>query len=314
MRQSSHECIGFKSLSQTGDGKRHVGCLGENGDYSPGSGVTENGHNFQPLRDVSSENHTKVMRQNRAGGSHTQGEQKQPSESYNDRLQLHGSSCGKGLLLVDGDRPCSSHKQGQESRVRAYLVRRPNGGYLKGLKHSSGEGISGNMRQNGTGGSHLSGLNPSRDISILELRQNGKHGEAANGLRPKKLGQFGELAQDGVTNKDKWMDLQVGRPEKINVDTPKVSSWTCPIGSNVLVWEEPNVRIMKEKDEFEECSTLDIPITASPWQQESLEPCSLPYNISMSPSNHSQHQLRSTSQHWEEDMDRVNKDCVANAW
>ncbi|XP_042329986.1 oocyte zinc finger protein XlCOF7.1-like [Sceloporus undulatus] len=295
MRQNNYECIGFKSLSQTGDGKRHVSCLGENGNCSPGSRVTENGHSFQPLRGVSSENHTKVMRQNKAGGSHTQEEQKQPAESYNDKLQLHGSSWGNGLLLVDGD------KQGQESQIRGYLVRRPNGGYLKGLKHSSGEGISANLRQNGTQESHLSGPNPNREVSILELRQNGNCGDAANGRKPKKPGQFGELTQGGGTNKEKWMDFQVGSPGKINADTPKVSSWTCPTGSNVLAWEEPNIRIMKEKDEFEECSALDIPITTSPWQPDSPEPYSLPCNISISPSNHSHHQFRSTFQHWEED-------------
>ncbi|XP_060636286.2 zinc finger protein 784 [Anolis sagrei] len=294
IRQSSHGCIGVKMEGS----KYNYGCLGDNGDSSQGSEVTENGHSFQPRRDVSGENHTEAMRPNKAGGSHTQGEQKQLAESCNDKLQLDGNSFGKGLSLVDGDRK-DIHKQGQESRVRSNLVRRANGDYLKGLKHSSGEGIGTNMRQNGTRGSHLSGLNPKMDVSILEPRQNGSDADATDDLRHQNPGQFGDVTQDGGTNKEKWMDFQVDTLK--NVVTPKVSSWTHPNNSNVLAWEEPNIRIMKEKDEFEDCSIIGMSNDVSPWQRESPEPWSLPYDISASPHSHSQHQFRMTSHHWEED-------------
>ncbi|XP_062994059.1 zinc finger protein 91-like [Elgaria multicarinata webbii] len=296
MRQGNQGGIGIKGMRQAGESKGHADGLGENGDCSHGQGVTQNGHSFRRLKYVSGDNHAKGLRQNRAGGSHTQGEQKQCTDSHGGRLQPDGSGCRKGLLLVSGNR-AYIHKPSQESGVRGYLVRRPNGGYLKGLKHSSGESVDVDMRQKG--GSHVGGLNQSRDISVSELRQNGRHGDAANGLRQNGTGHFRELRQDGGSNKEKQVGFPVCIPEKMNVLGRKVSSWTGPDRGNALAWEEPSMGLTRERGEFEGCCPID---SVSSWELESPEPCSLPYNISASPSKHSlQDQLGSTTQHWEEE-------------
>uniref|UniRef100_A0A8D2J8B7 C2H2-type domain-containing protein n=2 Tax=Varanus komodoensis TaxID=61221 RepID=A0A8D2J8B7_VARKO len=281
MRQGSQGGIGIiKGLGQAGNSKGHTGGLGENGDCSHDQGVTQNGQTFEQQKsEAHGENHTHSLRQNRAGGSHAQGEQKQCSDSHSERLQMDGSNCGKGLLLVSGNR-AYLHKLNQ---VRGYLLTRPNGGYLRGLKHSTGESIGTGMGQNGRGGSHVGGRSQSRDTSALELKPNG-------------TGHFRELRQDGGPKEEKQVDLQMGTPEKMNAHARKASSWTGSKKGSVLAWEEPSVRITK--DEFEGCSSLD---SVSPWELESPDSCSLPFSTSTSPSRHSfQDQLGNTTRHWEE--------------
>ncbi|XP_061446842.1 zinc finger protein 135-like [Rhineura floridana] len=293
MKQSSHS----KGLRQASDRKEHVGVLGGNGDC--GQEVTQNGHGFRRPKYVTGENPTLGLRQNRAGESHTQGEQKPHLDTPNGKLQLDDSSCGKGLLQVGSNRTYI-HKLSQESGVGGYLVRRTNGGYLRGLKHSSGESISAHTKQNGRGGSHANALNPSRAISTLEPRRNRHQGVAASDLRQNDTGHFQLLRQDSGSNKKKQVEFQVCAQGKSNVLTTKVSAWACPDRGNVMDWEETNVGI-RERTEFEGCSSLDMPASISPWEQEGPEPCSLPYNNSVSPGCCSlQDEFRSSPQHWQE--------------
>ncbi|XP_053219242.1 zinc finger protein 420-like [Podarcis raffonei] len=280
LRQSSHS----KGLRQASDSK---GGLGGNG--GTGQGPMQNGHSFRRQKYVGGENPTIGLRQNRAEGSHTQGEQKHHVSSHNGKLQLDDGICGKGLLEA------GSHKLSQESGVVGCLVRRTNDDYLKGPKHSSGESIGAHVKQNGRGECPVSALNPSRRLSTSVSRQNGHHGIAAHDLRQNGAGHFRLLRQDGSSNKQKEVAFQACAPGKINALTAKVSVWSCPD------WEETDLETRSERGEFEGCSPLDMPAGVSPWELESPEPCSLPYDISTSPGHGSlQEEFRSTAQHWEE--------------
>ncbi|KAJ7314026.1 hypothetical protein JRQ81_005916 [Phrynocephalus forsythii] len=288
VRQISHGSICVKGLKQAVNSEGHIGNLRGNGCIF-GPEIIENSHCFQRVKYVSGEHYTKVRIQN-----HTEGEVKQPVESH-DRLQLDDNSCGKGPLLVDGN-GTYIHKLSQEVRTRGYLVRTPNGGFLKGLKHSSKESVGAILKQNGRGGSHFSGLNP----GTSELRQNGSFRDAANGLRQNGISHFREVRQDGSSGKDKKVDLQALTPEKMESFVPKMSS-TCPDGNTVSVWKGPSTGITKEKAESEDCSPTDWPTSVSVWEPEIPEPYPLPYNISVPPRPHSlQDQRGNVSQHWEE--------------
>ncbi|XP_053116494.1 zinc finger protein 814-like [Hemicordylus capensis] len=291
MRQDNPGSGSMRGLRQNSNGKGHSGGLRESGNCSHDQVVIQNGHNFKRQEYLSHENHTQGVRQNRAGEGHAQGERKQPGESRHIRLQLNGGSCGKGLLQ-QGD--FHFHKFCQDSGDKGY------GGYLKGLKQSRGESIIADIKQNGRGGSSVGGLSPSREVNTTELRQNGSRGDH-NSLRQNGTDHFRELRQDGSTFKEKRRDFQVCIPENISIHTAKASAWACSDRGNVMAWDEPKMGIIRERDGFDG-SVSDRPVAMSPWELEGPEPCSLPYNISASPSHHSlRDQFGSSTQHWEEE-------------
>ncbi|KAL8176676.1 UNVERIFIED_CONTAM: hypothetical protein K2H54_037454 [Gekko kuhli] len=279
---------------KTGDSKGHVGEQGENGNCRLEQGETQNGHSFRLLKNSSEENHTKGLKSRKAEESLTQGDQKHVA-SHSSRLQLDAVSCGKGLLSVGGNRD-HIHRLSQNGGVRGYdLHRRPNGGYLKGLKHTSGKDSVADMKRNDTGGSPNSGLRQIRYDNTTKLRQNVSRGMSENGT-----GHFRELRQDGGTSKEEQVNFQACTPGNMNSLVPKMSVQTCPERGDIMVWEEPDMEIVKERDEHDECCLFDRRPCLSSWEPGISNACPSPYDLSVSPQHHSvQDQVSSTTQPWE---------------
>ncbi|XP_054849091.1 zinc finger protein 226-like [Eublepharis macularius] len=281
---------------KTGDSKGRVGELGENGDSNYDQVATQNGHSFRLVKYASGENQAKGLKPRKSGERHAQGEWKQHFASPSGRLD--GVSCGKGLLSVGGNKD-HIYKLSQDSVVGGYdLDQRPNGDYLKGLKHNGGKGTIADMRRNGA--ASISGLRQSQYGNATKLSQNVSHGGHINGMSENSTGHFGELRQDGGISKGKQVNFQACTLGKMNSLLPNVSVRTCPESRDVMAWEQPDTELTKRRDGFDECAPLDR--HSSPWEPGISDPCSLPYDLSVSPQSHSlQVQVSSTVQLWEEE-------------
>ncbi|XP_032091225.1 zinc finger protein 20-like [Thamnophis elegans] len=272
IRQGSRDGLKADALKQATDSNGHAGELGPNTNCRYSQKALPNGHSFkQQLPKASTENPTEGSRQNRAGGSHTQEEQKQLVDSCPGKLQLEsGSSCGKGFLPV-GDNRVSAHNQ------RGFGVRRPNG--LRGLKQSRSGGTE--VRQNGRGEGDAGGLSEKSNTLVSEPEENNSQGASLSGLRER------ELTQESST----YGDFQTCAPEKLS--GLKVEPLTWP--KDGIAWEGP----ASEMDDPEGPSP-SLKATRSPWQLENLDPCSIPCNACGPQRCHSlQDQLGSTAQHRE---------------
>ncbi|XP_048373920.1 zinc finger protein 90-like [Sphaerodactylus townsendi] len=271
--------------NKTVDSKGRDGELGENGCHSP----EQNGHRFRLVKYVNGENHTKGLRSRRAEESHAQGEQKQCAVSHSGRLQLDGVSCGKGLLLTDGNRD-HIHRLIQNGGVRGC-----NGGLLKGLKLTGVKGTVTGLKQNGSGGSPNSGLRQFRNDNSIKVRPNVSHGGPINGVSENGNRHFGELSQDGGTSEEKQVNFQACASGNVDSLVPQMSVQTCPENGD-MVWEEPDTEITEGRDDLEECSSFDRRPCSSPWEPGVSDSCSSPYDLSASP-----HQDQFTVQLWEGD-------------
>ncbi|XP_066484872.1 zinc finger protein 784 [Tiliqua scincoides] len=289
MRQNNQGSSSIGGVRQAGGGKGYAGGLGEDSDYSYDQEVTQNSHNVRQLESVG-ENHTKGLKLNRVGRSQARREQKQPHDNHNGSLQTGSDCCRKDLLYTGGNRG-HIHKLSQDGGV---------GSYLKGLKHSGGERTTADLKQNGRGGSHVDILPWNRPTHPLMLRQNGSRGDPISGLKQTGTGHFRELSKDGDTQKEKQVNFQVCTEEKMNIPAAKLSAWAYPNRGDDMACKGLSVGITMKKDGFDECSALGRPAGTSPWELDSLEQPSLPYNISVSLSHHSlPDQSESSTQHWE---------------
>ncbi|XP_025032229.1 zinc finger protein with KRAB and SCAN domains 5-like [Python bivittatus] len=275
IRPGSQASLSIDALKQASNSKGRIGELGRNSNCGDSREAIPNGHSFKQLQDASTENHTDDSRQNRAGGSPIQQEQKQLVDSCNGKLQLENSSCGKGLLPA-GDNRGSASKLNQESSDRDFAVSRPNG--LRGFKQSRGGSAGTEMRQNSRGESHARGLNQSKNTHISEPEQNNVHGA----FRER------ELTQDSSTHGG----FPTCAPEKVNILTVKPNMWPCS-DKDIIAWEDPGI----EMDESKGYSP-SLKARRSPWQLENPDPCSIPYSASGPCRGHSlRDQFGSTAQH-----------------
>lgn len=279
MRQDNKGSCSIRGPRQTGDGKGPTAGLREDGDCNHDRGLTQNSHSFRQLEYVG-EKHTKGSKQNRAGESHAQEEQKQSHENHNGRFQTGGD-----LLLAGGNRG-HVHKLSQV------------GSYLKGLRRNGGESAVADVKQNGRGESYAYVHAWSRSTNSLELKHNGSRGDHVNGLRQNGAGHFRELREGGGAHKEK-MNVQVCATEKMNAPIAKGSAWAYP-NKGITACKELSVGITMKSDGFDECPALDRPASTSPWERDGPEHPSLPCKISLSLSHHTlQDQLGSSTQHWE---------------
>lgn len=277
IRQGNQDDLKADASKEANESNGHAGELGGNSNCSYRQASVPNGHSFkQQLPEASAEDPTDPFsRQNRAGGSHIQEEQKQLVDSCPGKLQLEsGSSCGKGFLLV-GDNGGSAHKLNPESSERSFGVRRPNG--PRGLKQSRGASGRPEMRQNGRGEGDVGGFNESETL-VSEPGENSSQGASLGGLRER------ELTQKSNTHRD----FQTCVPEKLNVLKAEPSTWL----KDGLAWDNP----ASETDDSGG-SSPSPKATRSPWQLENPEPCSVSCNACES----LQDQLGSTAQHREDE-------------
>uniref|UniRef100_A0A8D0BF54 C2H2-type domain-containing protein n=1 Tax=Salvator merianae TaxID=96440 RepID=A0A8D0BF54_SALMN len=289
-----------KILRQADDRNRHVVGHGKN-DYSDGHAVTQNSHNLRQPKHGNDDRYIKDLRQNRAGGSYAQGEGTQIVDSHSGRLQRDSSGCGKGLLQAGGNRTYA-HKLSQDSAFRGFLARKPNGSYLKGLKHSSVESTGVYEKQPVREAGDINRPNPSRGMNCLELRQNGSHGHTANGLRINGASHVRGPSQGDSTKKEKQGDFQTCTPEKTSALSAKASSWTFPDKVGLLAWEEKGTGTMRERGEFEGCSSSNLPASTPLWELERSKPHSLPCRAPAPPRDHSfQTHFRISPQSWEKE-------------
>ncbi|XP_060112223.1 zinc finger protein 3 homolog [Heteronotia binoei] len=278
---------------KVGDSKGYIGEQGGNGNCSLEQGEAQNGHRFRLLKYGSGGNHTKGLKSRKAEESDTQGDQKHVA-SYSGRLQLDVVSYGKGLLSVGGN------IHSQNGSVRGYnLDRRPNGGYLKGLKHTRGKDTIADMKQNGTGGSPNSGLRQIHYDHSTKLRQNVSHEGHVHGMSENCTSHFGDLSHDASTGKEKQVNFQTCTPGNMNSLVPKMSVGTCPERGDIMVWEKSDMETMKEREELEECCPFDRRPGSSSWAPGISNACSSPYDLSVSPHHSLQDQFSSTIQPWE---------------
>ncbi|XP_077170689.1 zinc finger protein 784 [Paroedura picta] len=262
---------------KTGVSKAHVGEPRENGNLSLERGEAQNGHSFRLLKYGSGENHTKGLKSGKAEESRTQGSEKHVA-SHSGRLQLNAVSYGKGLLSVGGNR-VHVHRLSQNGGIRGCdLDRRPNGGYLKGLKHPGGKDAAADAKQNGTGGRPNSGASHTRYDNTRNLRQNVGHDTSGNGAATSK----------------KQVNFQACTPGNVNSPVPKMSVQNCPERRDIMVWEEPEIEIVKRREELDECYPFARRLCSSSWEP------GIPDRLPASPQHHSlQDTFSTTVQPWE---------------
>ncbi|XP_058037727.1 zinc finger protein 784 [Ahaetulla prasina] len=268
-RQGSRDGLQADALKQATDSNGHAGELGGNNYCSYSQEALPNDHSFKQLPEASAKNLTEGSRQNRAGGSHIQEEQKQLVDSCPGKLQLEsGSSCGEVFLPV-GDNRGSAHKPNQESSERGFGVRRSNG-----LRGGSG---GTEMRQNGRGECNAGGLDESKNL-ISEPEESNSQGASLSGLRERELTQESR-------------DFQICAPEKLNVLKVEPPIWP----KDGIAWED----LASEMDDSEG-SSPSLKAAISPQQLENLDPCPISCNACGPQRCHSlQDQLGNIAQHRE---------------
>lgn len=254
-------------LRRADDGEGYAMEQEGDGDHSFDQEVSQNGHNFRQVEYIG-ENHTKGLKQNRAGGSYARGDQKQPYNNHNGRFQTGGR---KDLL----------HSGGNRSHVHKLSPGGSAGHYLKVLKYSGGESTRVDGKHNCQGRSHADVLAWSLPANSSEPRQNGSRGDRANGLRQNGTGHFREMSKGSGAHK---VNFQGCTKEK--VITAKGSAWGYLDQGVDMACKGLSVGITMERDGFDECSALDRPAGTYPWEVDGLEQPSLPYNTSASLGHH----------------------------
>lgn len=292
VRQGATDCVPHVEMRygsgrvKTGDSNGHIGEHRENGSSSLEQGETQNGRSFRLVKYGSQE----------AEESHTQGDQKKGA-SHIDRLRLDAVSYGKGLISVVGNRD-HNNRLNQNGSVRGCdLGRRPNGGYLKGLKHTSRKDTTADMKRNGTGGSPSGGLRQICYENATKLRQTVSRGVHVHGMSENGSGHFGEMGQDGGAVKEE-VNFQACVPGNVNSLVPKMTIQSCSERGDLMVWEEPDIEIVQGRDD--ECCPFDRHPSSSSWEPGISSTRSSPYDLSLSPQPRSpQDQFSSSVPPWE---------------